>query len=348
MSALGMPATIIAKALDKHVRERSTEELGVEEMVDTRLQGTVEATFRRCIKDGEYKQAPMFVRCSRDACGPTDVSNVTAYRCYPSWWRSDHPHLPSCLLCCVLARPPRLQEPLYLVEIQCPENAIALLWIRAAISRACKEHLYYPQGLKFSCTDGPTPDIARTEGKLLAYQFTFDLVKDDAQDFLESIRKEHPGQIYNKLRGILLGQESIKLYLVFLKHNNKVDMLLLKNAKEALKHRISIYHIALTFRNAFIHSGTTSATSLHENLECLASNWFKFSATAVLCVIHWGHLEESMNILGPYFLSQGTTDATSTEEMLMYVHETQHEKIIRDLAAGLAFIFYGDRRRMTL
>lgn len=37
--------------------------------------------------------------------------------------------------------------------------------------------------------------------------------------------------IYDKLRRILLGQESIKLYLEFLKRNNKVDMLILKNTK---------------------------------------------------------------------------------------------------------------------
>lgn len=37
--------------------------------------------------------------------------------------------------------------------------------------------------------------------------------------------------IYDELRKILLGQESIKLYLEFLKRNNKVDMLILKNTK---------------------------------------------------------------------------------------------------------------------
>lgn len=37
----------------------------------------------------------------------------------------------------------------------------------------------------------------------------------------------------------------------------------------------------------------------------------------------------------------GTADATSAEEMLTYARETQHEKIIRGLAIGLALIFYG-------
>lgn len=37
----------------------------------------------------------------------------------------------------------------------------------------------------------------------------------------------------------------------------------------------------------------------------------------------------------------GTGDATCADEMLTYARETQHEKIIRGLAVGLAFINYG-------
>ncbi len=37
----------------------------------------------------------------------------------------------------------------------------------------------------------------------------------------------------------------------------------------------------------------------------------------------------------------GTADETSAEEMLVYARETQHEKIIRGLAVGIAFIYYG-------
>jgi 26S proteasome regulatory subunit N2 len=73
--------------------------------------------------------------------------------------------------------------------------------------------------------------------KLLAYQFAFDLVEGGAQDFLENIRNELPdgdektSEIYDKLRNILGGQESVKLYLEFLKRNNKVDLLIVKNTK---------------------------------------------------------------------------------------------------------------------
>lgn len=51
-----------------------------------------------------------------------------------------------------------------------------------------------------------------------------------------------------------------------------------------------------------MHSGTASDLFLRQNLEWLgrASNWSKFSATAALGVIHKGHFEESMTLLGPY------------------------------------------------
>lgn len=51
-----------------------------------------------------------------------------------------------------------------------------------------------------------------------------------------------------------------------------------------------------------MNAGTTFDNFLRDNLEWLglASNWSKFSATAAIGVIHKGHYEESMNILGPY------------------------------------------------
>lgn len=37
----------------------------------------------------------------------------------------------------------------------------------------------------------------------------------------------------------------------------------------------------------------------------------------------------------------GTASPKAVDEMLQYAHETQHEKIIRGLALGLAFLMYG-------
>jgi 26S proteasome regulatory subunit N2 len=42
-------------------------------------------------------------------------------------------------------------------------------------------------------------------------------------------------------------------------------------------------------------------------------------------------------------LGSGSTEAI--DEMLQYAHETQHEKIIRGLAVGIAFICYGKQEQ---
>jgi hypothetical protein len=40
----------------------------------------------------------------------------------------------------------------------------------------------------------------------------------------------------------------------------------------------------------------------------------------------------------------GTSSDKALEEMLQYAHETQHEKIIRGLAIGISFLFYGKQQ----
>ncbi|CEH15192.1 26s proteasome regulatory subunit rpn2 psmd1 [Ceraceosorus bombacis] len=237
-----------------------------------------------------------------------------------------------------------------------------------------------------------------------------------------------------QIRSILLGEESIQLYLDFLQRANNADLTILKAIKDTLDARNSVYHSAMTFANAFMHAGTTSDKFLRENLDWLAkaSNWSKFTATAALGVINKGHLKESINLLNPYLPKDGSTGSVYSEggslfalglihanhgaevlellkdtlknnpaevvqhgaalglgaagmatgneevyeelrnvlytdsaiageasgyamglvmlgtgsdravdEMLQYAHETQHEKIIRGLAIGLALICYG-------
>ncbi|KAG8696227.1 proteasome regulatory particle base subunit [Ceratobasidium sp. 395] len=274
--------------------------------------------------------------------------------------------------------------------------------------------------------------------RLLAYQLAFDLVEGCTQDFLRLVSTSLPSdEKYDVIRQILSGSPSIKLKLDFLQRNNKVDLLILKNTKEALEHRSSVYHTALTLSNAFMHAGTTSDVFLRNNLDWLgrASNWSKFSATGAFGVIHKGNVGQAMELLGPYlpgatngagsspyseggalfalgivhagrgaevegFLREkvrqaaggevvqhgaalglgiagmssrsedayedlkeilftdsavaseaaayamglvmlGSGSAKATDEMLTYAHETQHEKIIRGLAIGVAFLYYG-------
>ncbi|CCO34500.1 26S proteasome regulatory subunit rpn2 [Rhizoctonia solani AG-1 IB] len=274
--------------------------------------------------------------------------------------------------------------------------------------------------------------------RLLACQLAFDLVEGSTQDFLRIVSNSLPStENYELIRQILSGADSIRLKLDFLQRNNKVDLAILKHTKEALEHRSSVYHNALTLSNAFMHAGTTSDVFLRNNLDWLgrASNWSKFSATGAFGVIHKGNVAQAMELLGPYlpgassgagsspfseggalfalgivhagrgsevesFLREkvrqaaagevvqhgaalglgiagmasrseeaydelkevlftdsaiaseaaayamglvmlGSGQQKATEEMLAYAHETQHEKIIRGLAIGVAFLYYG-------
>lgn len=46
----------VAKAIDRYIKGRTTEQAG-EGKIDPRLQGIIEGIFRRCIEDGEFRQA---------------------------------------------------------------------------------------------------------------------------------------------------------------------------------------------------------------------------------------------------------------------------------------------------
>lgn len=45
--------------------------------------------------------------------------------------------------------------------------------------------------------------------------------------------------------------------------------------------------------------------------------------------------------IGMGLVMLGSGGQRFADEMLQYAHETQHEKIIRGLAIGIAFIYYG-------
>ncbi|KAG6853583.1 hypothetical protein C0991_003107 [Blastosporella zonata] len=422
--------TVISKAIDRYIQARAEERDGSLEKIDQRLQDIIKTIFDRCIVDGEYKQAIGIALESRRLDVVSLIYNQT-------------------------------------------RDTSLLSYAMEAVLDTGFPLSYRDQVLQFLYTLFPAPttgdgspyilsvtrllitlsDPALTvpllvslvpNQPLLAYQFAFDLVEGGAQDFLESVRRDLPEgdevtkPTFDQLRSILTGQESVKLYLEFLKRNNHVDLVILKNTKDVLEPRSSIYHTALTLQNAFMHAGTTSDLFLRENLEWLglASNWSKFSATAGLGVIHKGYFEQGMTILGPYLpqsggesgvqgaayseggalyalglinagcgssvttylrdtlkasqgeivqhgaalglgvagmgsssleafedlknvlfmdsavageasgysmglIMLGTASEEPVREMLQYARETQHEKIIRGLAVGVAFIYYG-------
>ena len=97
----------------------------------------------------------------------------------------------------------------------------------------------------------------------------FDLVEGGTQEYLnavcsglleqtvESVSTSNH-QAFEHLGLILGGAPCILLYCDFLEQNNHVDQLILKDTKDVLDDQSSIFHSALTFSNAFMHTGTNS------------------------------------------------------------------------------------------
>ncbi|XP_064393012.1 26S proteasome non-ATPase regulatory subunit 1-like isoform X2 [Halichondria panicea] len=99
---------------------------------------------------------------------------------------------------------------------------------------------------------------------------------------------------------ILGGEMTVRFHQEFLIRNNHTDLQILKNIKEVSRH--SIVHNATVIANGLMHFGTTSDVFLRENLDWLkqASNWAKFTATASLGLIHYGHEKEALNLMASY------------------------------------------------
>ncbi|KDQ10690.1 hypothetical protein BOTBODRAFT_177975 [Botryobasidium botryosum FD-172 SS1] len=429
--------TVVSKAIDRYIQLRAAEEAGERiEEIDERLLDIIEGIFKRCIDDGEYRQALGIALESSRLDIITNIYKQTKDITLLSY-------VIEALLDSSFSLHYRIKVLHHILPLFPPLTANS-----SHVNAITRVHVTLSQ--KSLTVDLLTSLVAagEKEKNLLAYQFAFDLLEGGTQDYLEEVRSGLPEgaegfekQAYDNLRKILSGEESIRLYLDFLQRNNHVDLLILKETKESLDPRSSIYHTALTLQNAYMHSGTNSDAFLRNNLDWLgrASNWSKFSATAALGVIHKGNVGESMRLLGPYLPADGAAGANagpgsspfseggalyalglvnagrgkdvlgflqnklgsvqeevvqhgaalglgvagmgtgnleafnnlktilfmdsaiageaagyamglvmlgtghgeSIEEMLSYSHETQHEKIIRGLAIGVALIYYG-------
>ncbi|OAG37744.1 hypothetical protein AYO21_07987 [Fonsecaea monophora] len=115
-----------------------------------------------------------------------------------------------------------------------------------------------------------------------------------------------------KIRDILDGLTSIHLNVEFLHKSNRVDLSILNKVKDSLEARYSIYHTAVTLCAGLMHAKTATDTFFRNNLEWLgkATNWSKFTATAVFGVIHQGNIKQAHRLLSPY-LPKPSGSATS-------------------------------------
>ncbi|KAJ3041540.1 proteasome regulatory particle base subunit [Rhizophlyctis rosea] len=205
----------------------------------------------------------------------------------------------------------------------------------------------------------------------MAYQIAFDLEDNATQEYLHKVVGGLPApsgtrpadkdametdeekkpllqeaadpnsEVFDKIRTILSGELSIKLNLEFLLRNNHTDLLILKNTKNALESRNSVYHSAVTFANAFMSAGTTSDEFLRQNLEWLsrATNWTKFSATAALGVIHKGQIAQGMALLAPYLPQDGVSSSAYSEGGALFalglIHTNHGSGVVEYLTKAL-------------
>ena len=102
--------------------------------------------------------------------------------------------------------------------------------------------------------------------------------KEEGEDGKEVVKKDsEPAKIEDlpaekraqqstveKLTQILSGSKSIFVHLQFLIRNDKSDLLILKQTKDAV--RVSICHTATVIANGFMHSGTTHDSFLRYRL----------------------------------------------------------------------------------
>ncbi|CAO3644071.1 unnamed protein product [Cunninghamella echinulata] len=309
-------STIISKCIDKYIylRQQEPSSDGMAEDIDPRLQDVVERMFQRCANDGEYEQAIGIALESRRLdvvkamIQQGNSTKLLPYVLEVSMTLVQHLEFRNQVLQTLVELYQNLEEPDYISISHC--------LVHLNDSQAAAKLLL---------------GLIEKKNELMAYQISFDLEDNATQDFLSKVSaslpkpetqddSENAAQENNdpikKILSILSGEESIRLYLEFLYRNNHTDLMILKNTKNALESRHSIYHSALTFANAFMHAGTTSDEFLRQNLEWLsrATNWTKFSATAALGVIHKGQLAQSMNLLAPYLPQEGAQGGSEYSE----------------------------------
>ncbi|CAG8448243.1 2744_t:CDS:10 [Cetraspora pellucida] len=330
-SKLEYVETIISKCIDKYIllRVQEYDNPTNAQPIDPRLQDVVERMFQRCYDDGEYKQAIGIALEARrldvfeEAISKGPSSELLAYVLDLSMTLVLNLDFRNKVLWLLVKLYQNLAEPDYISISQC--------FVHLNDSSSAAKLL---QDLVTKCDDALL---------LMAYQIAFDLEENATQEFLQRVINElpigsssstrnekqdgeametddtesasQPDEKYVRIRNILSGEESIKLHLEFLYRNNHTDLLILKNTKNALESRNSVYHSAVTFANAFMHAGTTSDEFLRQNLEWLsrATNWSKFSATAALGVIHKGHLSQGLTLLQPYLPQDGVNGSSYSE-----------------------------------
>lgn len=93
--------------------------------------------------------------------------------------------------------------------------------------------------------------------------------KEEVVKSVDDLSAEEKAQqnTIEKLTTILSGEKSIYFHLQFLIRNDKSDMLILKQTKDAV--RVSVCHYATVVANGFMHCGTTHDAFLRYHIKML-------------------------------------------------------------------------------
>ncbi|XP_047312220.1 26S proteasome non-ATPase regulatory subunit 1 homolog A-like [Impatiens glandulifera] len=351
--------TLLAKIIEEYVSIRSNPSVSNQYVMDLRLEKIVEIMLDNCISDGKYRQAiGIVIECRR----LDKLEEIIT--------RSDSVH--ETLSYCINITDSFVYSEKYRIkvfqiflkvyrELPCPDY-----------SRICECFmvLYEAQGIA-----GVLEKLLRSENQddaLLAFQIGFDLVDNDdlffqmeVIDALSDFQTEGNASASEdnspitdgtsdpneadyaerliKMKGILSGETSKFLTVLFLRSHNKSDLLILETIKESIMRRpATICHTATIMANAIMHAGTTVDTFLRDNLLWVrkATNWAKFNATAGLGVIYSGHLRGGRSLMAPFLplhLDFGGDDYSKSGALfaLGLIHVNHGEQIIEFLCQSL-------------
>ncbi|XP_060078648.1 26S proteasome non-ATPase regulatory subunit 1-like [Ylistrum balloti] len=328
--------TTIAKCIDfytKGMQGNSDSQGDDKKDIDPRLEAIVNRMFQRCFDDKQYKQAvgialetrriDIFRRAILES---DDVAAMLSYSLKVCMSLIQHRQFRNEILMVLTKLYMELGTPDYINVCQCyiflddPQSVSEIL---EKLMQGSENDILMAYQIAFDLYDSATQQFLqrvgnglRTSGQVAGTEkgrivTTESDIKEEQKDGesgevqLGKVEPESEAELkvqdnMMKLKNILSGDVTINLHLQFLIRNNKTDMLILKNTKEAVRN--SVCHTATVIANSYMHCGTTCDQFLRDNLEWLAraTNWAKFSATASLGTIHKGHEKEALNLMSTY------------------------------------------------
>ncbi|XP_019483761.1 PREDICTED: 26S proteasome non-ATPase regulatory subunit 1 [Hipposideros armiger] len=311
--------TIIAKCIDHYTKqcvENADLPEGEKKPIDQRLEGIVNKMFQRCLDDHKYKQAVGIALETRrldifekTVLESNDVPGMLAY---------------SLKLCMSLMQNKQFRNKVLRVLVKIYMNLEKPDFINVC---QCLIFLDDPQAVS-----DILEKLVKEDNLLMAYQICFDLYESASQQFLSSVIQNLrtvgtpiasvPGSTNT---GTVPGSEKDSDSM---ETEEKTGSVLVGKTPEA-----SPEPKDQTLKMIKILSGEM-AIELH--LQFLIRN----NNTDLMILKNTKEIREAAGLaLGLVML--GSKNAQAIEDMVGYAQETQHEKILRGLAVGIALVMYG-------